>query len=57
MTHPIERITQSDPNYPVQLKGYLKTEAPETIWARGKYRPIDGSGGSPKRRPLGTVLF
>ena len=35
MTQPIERITQSDPNYPVQLKGYLKTEAPETIWAQG----------------------
>ena len=35
MTHPIERITQRDPSYPVQLKGYLKTEAPETIWAQG----------------------
>lgn len=35
MTHPIERITQRDPNYPAQLKGYLKTDAPETIWARG----------------------
>ena len=35
VTHPIERITQKDPNYPVQLKGYLKTDAPETIWAQG----------------------
>ena len=35
MTHPIERITQTDLNYPMQLKGYLKTEPPETIWARG----------------------
>ena len=35
MTHPIERITQRDPNYPAQLQRYLKTEAPETIWARG----------------------
>ena len=35
MTHPIERIKQTDLNYPKQLKGYLKTEAPETIWARG----------------------
>lgn len=35
MTHPIERITQTHPNYPTQLKGYLKTDAPETIWARG----------------------
>ena len=35
MTHSIERITQRDPNYPAQLRGYLKTEAPETIWARG----------------------
>ena len=35
MTHPIERITQTHPNYPVQLKEYLKTDAPETIWAQG----------------------
>ena len=35
MTQPIEHITQKDPNYPPQLKGYLKTDAPETIWARG----------------------
>ena len=35
MTHPIERITQRDPNYPAQLKGYLKADAPETIWALG----------------------
>ena len=35
MIPPTERITQRDPNYPVQLKGYLKTEAPETIWTRG----------------------
>ena len=35
MTHPIEHITQRDPNYPAQLRGYLKVEAPETIWARG----------------------
>lgn len=35
MTHPIERIPQSDPNYPAQLKGYLKTDAPKTIWALG----------------------
>ena len=35
MTNPIERITQTAPNYPVQLKGYLKAEVPATIWARG----------------------
>lgn len=35
MTQPIERITQRDPNYPAQLRRYLKTEAPETIWAQG----------------------
>ena len=35
MTYSIECIPQSDPNYPAQLKGYLKTEAPKTIWARG----------------------
>ena len=35
MTHPIEHITQRNPNYPVQLKGYLKTDTPEIIWAQG----------------------
>ena len=35
MTHPIEHITQSDLNYPEQLKRHLKAGAPETIWARG----------------------
>lgn len=35
MTSPIQRITQTDPNYPKKLKDILKTEAPETIWARG----------------------
>ncbi len=33
---PIERITQTDPNYPEQLKTHLETEAPETIWAWGE---------------------
>ncbi len=37
MTHLIERITQIDSNYPAQLKGYLKTEAPESIWAWGNF--------------------
>ena len=35
MTQPIQRITQKDTNYPTGLEQYLKTEAPETIWARG----------------------
>lgn len=35
MIPPIQRITQTDPNYPKKLKDILKTEAPETIWAHG----------------------
>ena len=35
MLPPIQRITQTDTNYPKRLKDSLKTEAPETIWARG----------------------
>ena len=31
----IENINQSHPNYPEQLKKYLKTDAPETIWSWG----------------------
>ena len=35
MTQPIQRITQTDTNYPKRLKDSLKTEAPETIWTCG----------------------
>ena len=35
MTPLTQRITQTDPNYSKKLKDILKTEAPETIWARG----------------------
>ncbi len=35
VTPPIQRITQTDPNYPKRLKDTLKTEAPETIWTCG----------------------
>ena len=35
MTPLIQPITQTDTNYPKKLKDSLKTEAPETIWARG----------------------
>ena len=35
MTPPIQRITQTDLNYPKKLKDSLKTEAPETIWTCG----------------------
>ena len=35
MTQSIRYITQKDTNYPTGLEKYLKTERPETIWARG----------------------
>ena len=41
---PIEGITQTDLNYPAQLKTYLKTEAPETIWSRGDANLLKESG-------------
>ena len=49
MTPPIERITQTDPNYPAQLKGYLKTEAPEIIWARGNVALLTDREGHPDK--------
>ena len=42
MIPPIQRITQIDPNYPKRLKDSLKTEAPETIWARGNIDLLPG---------------
>ncbi len=42
MIPPIQRITQIDPIYPKKLKDFLKTEAPETIWARGNIDLLPG---------------
>ena len=35
MAQSIQHITQKDTDYPTGLEQYLKTERPETIWARG----------------------
>lgn len=43
MTQAIQRITQTDTNYPERLKESLKTEAPETIWARGNIGLLSGA--------------
>lgn len=42
MTQPIQRITQTDTNYPTRLEQYLKTETPERIWARGNVNLLPG---------------
>ncbi len=42
MLPPIQSITQTDANYPKRLKDSLKTEAPETIWARGNIDLLPG---------------
>lgn len=42
MTQPIQHITRKDTNYPAGLKSYLKTETPETIWARGNIDVLPG---------------
>ena len=42
MTQSIQRITQTDTNYPTGLAQYLKTETPETIWARGNIGLLPG---------------
>ncbi|MDE0681360.1 MAG: DNA-processing protein DprA [Candidatus Poribacteria bacterium] len=38
----IQSITQTDTNYPKRLKKHLKTETPETIWARGNINLLPG---------------
>jgi predicted Rossmann fold nucleotide-binding protein DprA/Smf involved in DNA uptake len=42
VTQSIQRITQTDTNYPTGLAQYLKTETPETIWARGNIGLLPG---------------
>ncbi len=42
----IQSITQTDANYPKRLKKYLKTETPETIWARGNINLLPGQNTS-----------
>ena len=46
---PIERITQTDPNYPAQLKSYLKAEAPENMWRRGNLDLLKGRDTSQQK--------
>ena len=46
---PIQRITQTDPNYPEQLKRYLKSEAPETIWRWGEVNLLTSRNISQER--------
>ncbi len=38
----MQRITQTDVNYPEGVKNYLKTDAPETIWVRGNMNLFPG---------------
>ena len=45
----IIRITQTDPNYPEQLKRYLNTEAPETIWRWGEVNLLTSRNISQER--------
>lgn len=42
MTQPIQRITQTDTNYPKRLKDCLKTDTPEIIWALGNTDLLPG---------------
>ncbi|MYB94214.1 hypothetical protein F4054_18630 [Candidatus Poribacteria bacterium] len=42
----IQSITRTDTNYPKRLKKYLKTETPETIWARGNINLLPGQNTS-----------
>ena len=39
---PVQVIKRTDTNYPVGLEQYLKTETPETIWARGNINWLPG---------------
>ena len=45
----IIRITQTDPNYPAQLKSYLKAEAPETICSLGDIDLLKGHDTSQQK--------
>ena len=42
MSQSIQRITQTDTNYPKRLKNYLKTDTPEIIWAIGNTDLLPG---------------
>ena len=46
MTQAIQHITQKDTNYPTGLRQYLKTETPETIWARGSVDLLPGQNAT-----------
>ena len=39
---PVQVVKRTDTNYPAGLERYLKTETPETIWARGNINLLPG---------------
>lgn len=56
MTHPIQRITQTDKNYPSHIQTYLKIDTPETIWTRGNIELLPNARNTAETADLWAIF-
>ena len=56
MTQPIQRIAQTDKNYPSYIQAYLKNDTPETIWARGNIDLLPNEHSMTKTTDLWAIF-
>ncbi len=56
MTQPIQRISQTDKNYPSYIQAYLKDDTPETLWARGNIDLLPNGTNNAKKENLWAIF-
>ncbi len=56
MTQPIQRITQTDKNFPSSIQVYLKNDTPETIWARGNIDLLPNRTNNAKKEDVWAIF-
>lgn len=56
MTQPIQRISQTDKNYPSHIQTYLKNDTPETIWTCGNIEPLPNARNMTKTADLWAIF-
>ena len=56
MTLPIQHITQTDKDFPLSIKAYLKADAPETIWTRGNLELLPNKYNCPLTKDIWAIF-
>ena len=56
MTLPIHHITQTDKDFPLSIKAYLRADTPETIWTRGNLELLPNKNNSPLTKDIWAIF-